>query len=59
MMEFQMPIVKESFLLELGNLLREPMSWDAHCHAAGTIRNLAAGDQLRVSELQVAGQYPG
>ncbi|XP_022101489.1 vacuolar protein 8-like [Acanthaster planci] len=43
----EMPIVRESFLLELGNLLREPMSWDAHCHAAGTIRNLAAGDQLR------------
>ncbi|XP_033640606.1 vacuolar protein 8-like [Asterias rubens] len=43
----EMPIVRESFLLELGKLLREPMSWDAHCHAAGTIRNLAAGDQLK------------
>ena len=46
---FQILIVKEGFLLEISRVLREPLLWDAHCHAAGMIRNLAAGSQVNVS----------
>ncbi|XP_033096208.1 vacuolar protein 8-like [Anneissia japonica] len=41
------PIVQEGFLKELCRLLYEPMIWEVHCHAAGTLRNLAAGDHIK------------
>ena len=42
-------IVEEGFLVDLSRILREPLQWDGHCHAAGTVRNLAAGSQADVS----------
>ncbi|XP_071855605.1 uncharacterized protein [Apostichopus japonicus] len=44
----EIPIVQEGFIPELGKVLREPYLWDAHCHAAGTLRNLAAGSKTRL-----------
>ncbi|KAJ8020767.1 Vacuolar protein 8 [Holothuria leucospilota] len=44
----EIPIVKEGFIPELGRVLREPYLWDAHCHAAGTLRNLAAGSKTKL-----------
>ncbi|XP_030830696.1 vacuolar protein 8 [Strongylocentrotus purpuratus] len=44
----EIPIVEEGFLEEITTILRRPMMWDAHCHAAGTLRNLAAGSKTRM-----------
>ena len=48
---FQTLIVEEGFLVDLSRILREPLQWDGHCHAAGTVRNLAAGSQADVSTM--------
>ncbi|XP_072042149.1 uncharacterized protein [Amphiura filiformis] len=41
-------IIEKGFLVDLNRILHEPLLWDAHCHAAGTVRNLAAGSQANV-----------
>ncbi|XP_071503216.1 uncharacterized protein [Diadema antillarum] len=41
----EIPILEHGFLEEIAVVLRQPMLWDAHCHAAGTLRNLAAGSK--------------
>ena len=47
---FQTLIIEEGFLRDLNHILRQALLWDAHCHAAGTVRNLAAGSQADVSK---------
>ncbi|XP_070533914.1 uncharacterized protein [Ptychodera flava] len=44
----EVTIVTEGFLPELCNILQDPDSLaESKCHAAGTVRNLAAGDQIK------------
>ena len=43
-----MPIIAETFLVELRRILQDNNNPAAQVHAAGTIRNLAAGEQLQV-----------
>ena len=44
----QVPIICESFLPELSHILLDSENPEAQRHAAGVIRNLAAGEHSRV-----------
>ena len=46
---FQAAILKASFLPELRRVLQTKNNWQSQMHAAGTIRNLAAGEHIQVN----------
>ena len=46
---FQEGIISETFLCELRRLVVDSSNPEAQVHAAGTIRNLAAGEQIQVT----------
>ena len=50
---FQEQIVLQTFLKQLPKVLEDLSNPEAQMHAAGTLRNLAAGDLVRVSHWQV------
>lgn len=44
----QLTIIQETFLAELRRIVRDHSNHQAQIHAAGAIRNLAAGDHIQV-----------